>query len=189
MPSESRVVWPVPEVYANVTMRDWKEHGDPDVYTAVDWWYRTSPQRIYRLAGNKRDKVGTGLVLTGQPGTGKTMLACCVINQLEEKKWTTAFVRGDEFDEVARLARFTNMAEGDEEAWRLLHVCGCVVVDDVLRLGGDPTRLESLLRSRWERGLPTIMTVNDGAPLMSGTLLSFLRPFTWVEFEGRDLRV
>lgn len=129
---------------------------------------------------------GQGLFFTGQPGHGKTLLACAVGNEVMARaearvyysgeygnaycpvyftRWTALLqlYRGlmdDDSDEDSRTARAV-LGNYPDPAWNVQ----LLILDDIGRehvggTGWNSAQLDSLLRQRFDNGLPTIVTSN-----------------------------
>jgi DNA replication protein DnaC len=128
---------------------------------------------------------GHGLVLVGETGVGKTMLACSLLNYLRGKGFSTAFVRDGE---LMRLLNTRFLDTDDEDALACLQRPACIVIDDVGRTAGAVETLEPFLRYRMDEAKPTIVTMNSAVAL-TATLESLLHEFTFVPFAGPDRRI
>jgi len=180
------IEWPVPARFAGVLPRHWAEHGRedyPEQWTEVVDWLASF--RKYLVGSPFHEQIGHGLVLTGPAGTGKTMLACAVLNYLHDKGFSVAYVRDGDF---AALARRPFLDDNEAERFWLLERSACVVVDDALRQGTTSALLEPFLRYRHDEGKPTVLTMNDQVSA-SAVMTSFLHDFTNVHFAGEDRRV
>lgn len=112
-----------------------------------------------------RDAFGLGVFMYGPPGLGKTTSACATLTsfaKLYEK--SVYFVRWDNF---LRMKQSLISADSDPDYARIVSAVegsGLVALDDVGQeySASDygPAQLVQLVRSRFDRGLPTIVTTN-----------------------------
>lgn len=139
---------------------------------------------------------GKGLLLTGSPGAGKTMLACGVLNAARENGYSVFYLTFHDY------VRYHTNGFDLKRAWekhddvdayrdwktlfdRIVAVRNSVeflVLDDVGKEHSTQSRFaedefDSLLRHRYDRGLPTIMTTNMRPSSWAGTYSASMESF------------
>jgi len=168
-------------------LRPVMERNDPEAWGKATWWLERHPRWTRWTRQAEGMQPGHGLVLFGPVGSGKTTIAATWLNQIAKTATHTVAFLGD--DELAHMIRWRNRdSDVDDEYLRLQRI-GFVVVDDLLRLGGQqvPLEVEAFIRARARGGVSTIVTLNNSVQLPE-TLESLLKTWTWAIFEGKDLR-
>lgn len=150
----------LPDTKAGKTVRGWCERWGA---------FPTSGLPVDILA---KDQRGSGLLLVGAPGTGKTTMAAIAAQHLSDLGWSTKFVRAQDYyalgisamrvkdeDERDRLQAAFDCYEAGWGGWRL------VVLDDLghehrTASGWSENVINNLVRSRFSDGAPTIITTN-----------------------------
>ncbi|WP_286080128.1 ATP-binding protein [Parablautia intestinalis] len=105
-------------------------------------------------------KNGMGLYIhSGTKGSGKTMLACCLINEIAKRyPGSVKFVNILDFLEMTKKG-----FNGDDEDVRAIHQAGLLVVDDIgVQMAKEwiDTVLYRLVNERYVNRLPTVYTSN-----------------------------
>lgn len=137
------------------------------------------------LVKHQFNKKGHGLVLAGDTGSGKTHLACALINETirifsDEREVTPHFFNvNTDLPKILDMRYFRNY---DSYAARIRKatMASLLVVDDLLHVQDYPQALEVLYRiyeERYERCLPTITTLNAKHPLQEKLNSRFNDPF------------
>lgn len=138
-----------------------------------------------------------GLILSGQPGLGKTFLMGCIRTGLEEKG--VCAVSLGSYKLLQRLRAMHFHEEGAEEAFDELIRCPVLLIDD---LGSEPVLknvseeyLCVLLDERMRAGRHTVITTNLTPPQMKeiyservASRLSDVRFWDHLRLLGKDLR-
>lgn len=175
----------------------------PDVGQLSEW-VQGFPQR-HALDDNgypaDRDGYGRGLFLYGSPATGKTTAACAVLTSFRKlHKLPVYFARWDNYLKARQALMRGDAPSTDESGDFENTVVGVesfdlVALDDVgheyssgSRYG--ETQLDQVIRSRYDRGLPTIITTNLSESAWTqrydATLTSFIkRACTPMKFVSR----
>lgn len=114
----------------------------------------------YILHYEKLRNKGMGLyIYSGTKGSGKTMLACCLLNEITKRyKGVVKFVNILDFLEMTKKG-----FSGDDEDVNNIRHAGLLVVDDIgVQMSKDwiDTVLYSLVNDRYVNRLPTIYTSN-----------------------------
>ena len=114
----------------------------------------------YILHYEKLRNKGMGLyIYSGTKGSGKTMLACCLLNEITKRyKGVVKFVNILDFLEMTKKG-----FSGDDEDVNNIRHAGLLVVDDIgVQMSKEwiATVLYSLVNDRYVNRLPTIYTSN-----------------------------
>lgn len=103
-------------------------------------------------------KKGKGLIFTGNVGSGKTFLACCIANDLIDKGHSCLVTN---FSEL--INRLTGMYEGKQDYLDELNQYELLIIDD---LGAERSTdyvdeiVWNIIDARYRKGLPMIITTN-----------------------------
>ena len=107
-----------------------------------------------------------GLLITGQVGSGKTMLACCIANALMKKEQTVLFVVVPDLLDKIKASYDQSRAPGTHSEHELIETARSVpllILDD---LGAHNytewtrNKIYSILNYRLNHKLPVIITTN-----------------------------
>jgi DNA replication protein DnaC len=175
----------VPKARVGWELSDCVDVKPEHMKTVHAWIKRVSEGKVIRAEGNKL--CGKGLLLVGKPGHGKTTLSLAIIQEIIRTFDLDVFdvaegktlvkpchfstyndimvlkgreISGEQTDEEHRL--FLGMHGTSEDDAYNIRV---LVVDDVGKehvtsSGWNQTMLHQLLRTRYNHGLPTIVTTN-----------------------------
>lgn len=167
----------------------------------------------YTLWFREHWREGVGMALVGEPGGTKTTLACLTALDICRVGYAVRYVTLDAYVrdlrkriDLERLARLdsesqqalTDLAASHYREWVIRRAAYLLVLDDVGKeyrsaSGFAASEYDSLVRDRYDRGLPTIVTSNmpldDWAVEYSPAMRSFVHEMCQVIlFEGFDAR-
>ncbi|MBK1723834.1 ATP-binding protein [Thiocystis violacea] len=146
---------------------------------------------------------GYSLVLAGNPGTGKTHLACAILTAVIRSGHTGLFMTISEALRMIRATYSPRAERTEEEAFALLIEPDLLVLDEVGVSIGDREKRRALLfdlvNGRYSAQRPTLLIGNLdadgmkdylGARIMDRVLESgsALVPFTWSSYRTRASR-
>lgn len=181
-----------------------------DDYVARDDAYYIVEEYISNLA--KYADTGQGLIFVGEPGLGKTMLASIVLMEALIKDYSGYFTTLAKYSKGLLMQLDLKQAwqkMGDQEVYELWKAREIVlgkmhneykflVIDDVgkehlTKSNFAQDEFDYLLRTRFSRGLPTILTTNvklkDWDAQYSRAMASFIHESCIVvECNGKDYR-
>lgn len=114
----------------------------------------------YILNYSKFSENGMGLyIFSGTKGSGKTMLSCCLINEISRRyKGSVKFANILDFLEMTQKG-----FNGTDEEVNAIYNAGCLILDDIgVQMSKEwiDTVLYRLVNSRYVNKLPTIYTSN-----------------------------
>lgn len=182
----SHHIFPVPARFRDCSPKRWALDGakrHPVAWPIARQWLARFPS--YLTDSPRTEQIGRGLLLIGETGTGKTMLAASLINYLQARRgFSVAFVRDDTLN---RLLATKYPSDEQADDLEVLRRVACLVVDDALRMGGEPILLEPFLRGRMDDGKPTIVTLNNNVSL-SPIFASLMHEYARAGLDGEDMR-
>lgn len=150
-------LWPVPERYRDARLDDWQVAGRE---------MAIAKRAIEHMAGNPRPVVDecAQAILCGRTGTGKTMLASVLVNEINARAAETGVIAGYV---TAReiIDRVRGQWNGGDErvVYDALLVPDLLVIDELGERAGTDNALEIISRvvdDRYQRNLPTIAVSN-----------------------------
>ena len=122
--------------------------------------------RLYGFAKNFRDNKNKSILMTSHPGTGKTLLASCVVNELLSKGIPSIFVIVPDLLTQIRATYNRNSLDTEGKIMSGLSDCELLVLDDI---GAErhsdkddwaTEKLFSIINSRYIGMKATIFTTN-----------------------------
>lgn len=146
-------------------------------------------------------EAGHGLILSGNPGTGKTHLACAILAAVIRQGHSGLFITISEALRLIRATYSPRAARTETEAFDMLIAPDLLVCDEVGIAIGDAVKRQALLfdvlNSRYAEQRPTVLIGNLDANGMRDYLGerimdrllesgSALVPFTWGSFRTQN---
>lgn len=136
-------------------MKNWNFNNDNEEQSEISRKCRKYSEKFERFFKN-----GTGLLLWGEKGTGKTFYACCIANQLLMKGYSVIFTN---FSEIANdLFAAVNKSEYLND----LANCALLIIDDFnIERKTDYMNeiVYNVIDTRYRSGKPLIITTNTNA--------------------------
>jgi len=119
-------------------------------------------ERYSAAFGNKIQETGGGLILTGNPGTGKTHLAIGLGRELASVGWHVSYVN---LTNLIRRIRATwkDDTKSEDEVIRRLQDLNLLIIDEIgAQTGSDNERniIFEIINGRYEQVKPTIIISN-----------------------------
>jgi DNA replication protein DnaC len=159
------------EKFKNATFENYKRREDTEkVY-----------QFLKKYAENFRDYGSKSVLLLSHPGTGKTLLASCVVNHLLSKNITAVFV--DVPDLLGKITATYNSDSKETEERILWGLCECdlLVLDDIGAerhkvAGADAAddwaneKLYRIINGRYKDSKPILYTTNNSLKMLNTRL-------------------
>lgn len=142
----------IPDEFVGKTLKSFKE-TNAQLHEAI------RQARLYVANFEKVADKGVGFCLYGQCGTGKTMLACAILQELLGKVQGRYAPMWD----VLRAIRKADAFKADEDEYKALLNAPLLVIDEIGVQNGssfEESQLMSLLDVRYSKHLPTIYVTN-----------------------------
>ena len=142
----------IPDEFVGKTLKSFKE-TNAQLHEAI------RQARLYVANFEKVADKGVGFCLYGQCGTGKTMLACAILQELLGKVQGRYVPMWD----VLRAIRKADAFKADEDEYKALLNAPLLVIDEIGVQNGssfEESQLMSLLDVRYSKHLPTIYVTN-----------------------------
>lgn len=175
--------------FPDAEMREWtfskSDHGDPKTENIA---------RKYVTNFDAMRKQGTGLLLCGQVGTGKSFLAAAIANELISRGTPCLMTN---FSRI--ISRISEKFGGDQKYLDNLNRFDLLVIDDLgVERDSEFTweKVMNVIDSRYRAGLPLIVTTNlsmrdlsDPSDIRRQRVFSRLREMCiFLEVKGADRR-
>lgn len=142
----------IPDEFAGKTLKSFRE-------TNAQLREALRQARLYVDNFEKIAPKGVGFCLYGQCGTGKTMFACAILQELLDKVQGRYVPMWD----VLRAIRKADAFKADEDEYKALLNAPLLVIDEIGVQNGssfEESQLMSLLDVRYSKHLPTIYVTN-----------------------------
>lgn len=172
----------IPPRFLDSTLDSLSPYAEHDVLMSVirGWIDDVVAGHVIRSVGSPR--CGKGLLLTGQPGAGKSRLAATILQEIARRAtkttWNSLMMPTTPlwyclYPEI--LLKFTDSYDGDPDARHLVdRLFGTCEDEDAIRVlvlddlgkehrsgsGWSQNIFDHLLRIRFDKGFPTIVTSN-----------------------------
>ena len=127
-------------------------------------------QKVYAFfldyAQNLQDRIksGTSAILTGNPGTGKTHLACALLFEAQKQGYSSFFINIRKLFRCVRDSWREGSAESESQVIERFVAIDLLVIDEVgVQANSDNERniLYDILNGRYEATKPTILLSNN----------------------------
>lgn len=158
----------IPSEHINADFSQWTMGGDNETRTRV--------AKIINFAKSYSASYSKGranILLTGNTGTGKTKLACLIVNEIVRQRYyaqmTVAFKSSAQIQQEAKATWGYGSTDTDAGYLERLSKSTVLIIDDVgigdtgysdKSTDKDRERLSVVLNRRYELRLPTIITTN-----------------------------
>ncbi len=123
--------------------------------------------KLYAANFNQHREQGTGLILTGTVGTGKTHLVAAIAHELLSKLTTVVFQPTPLLLQRIKATYKKNATETEMDLFKVLSGCDLLILDDV---GAEKwtewmeTTIYSIIDERYRQMAPVIITTNKKIP-------------------------
>lgn len=212
-PIDYRLRWEtanIPAQNRGFQLADYRPYDDDTRY-ALDKateFVRTFPQRLAK--GKDPALRGRGLLLVGEPGTGKTLLSCAVLTQvhLDHKRDVRFVAAADYYSAMTDIPRLNREASDMSDSGLRLYEIekqrlvvrshALICMDDVGKerhtaSGYAQEKFDELVRGRFRDALPTVLTSNlptaRWAAVYGDSMRSFIdEAFDLIILRGPDQR-
>lgn len=185
----------IPDKYIGSTFADIITQGEPGEFASIE----QAMDLAKRMINTYRKSKGSGIVFTGQKGTGKTMLSSIILQEIYSKyNANVYFVNFDKYIDNVResMTKGTRMHGKEFELQEKLFRQDLLCIDEIGVGRQSEFKLQKLyavINERYEKQRPTIVTTNISMSEISrweyGRIHSrFTESYYIVEMTGADFR-
>lgn len=161
------------EAFQNVKLRSHTFANDDGANPELSETARRYAQRFEAIR-----QENCGLLLYGEPGTGKSFYAACIVNALVDRK-VSAFMTN-----ITEITKLCDAVQREAILRKIAH-CELVVIDDIGSERGTEYALEQVyaaIDTRYRSGKPLIVTTNyTPQTLMESTSLEYRRIYDRIQ--------
>jgi len=186
----------IPEIYIGCTFSDIRTAGEPGEFASMENAMELSKKMIESYQKTR----GSGILFTGQKGTGKTMLCSIILQEIYlQYNANVYFINFDKYiDTVRESMNKGNRNSGREfELQERLFRADLLCIDEIGVGTMSEHKLQKLyavINERYERRRPTIITTNIPMAKIAGweygRIHSRLMEYYYiVEMQGDDYRL